>query len=291
MNKSHSSLPVTGERLVTNYKNKTAVEHLHRYTIAQEYIANKVVLDIASGEGYGSNLLSNTAKFVYGVDISKEAVSHANNKYAKDNLTFLEGSAAKIPLEDHSVDVLVSFETIEHHDKHEEMMQECRRVLKKEGILIISSPDKKYFSDIPKYHNEFHVKELYKEEFFRLVSSYFSNVQLYKQGITMGSIVYPEKNVENGSPVIYTGDYDLCKRMNDIKNPVYNVIIAGNSTFEAHSSSYFESEFVNADLIEELETYKRLYKQTMLSPSYRVGHFVMLPFRAVRKIYRMLLGK
>lgn len=291
MNKSQSSLPSTGERLVTNFKNKTAVEHLHRYTIAQEYIADKVVLDIASGEGYGSNLLSKTAKYVYGVDISREAVSHANNKYAKSNLTFMEGSASKMPLDDHSIDVLVSFETIEHHDKHDEMMQECRRVLKKDGILIISSPDKKYFSDIPKYQNEFHVKELYKDEFFRLVSSYFSIVHLYKQGITMGSIVYPEKNVEAESLVIYTGDYDFCKKMNDIKNPVYNVIIAGNSPFDTHSSSYFESEFVNADLIEELETYKMLYNQVVQSQSYKIGHLVMLPFRITRKIYRMFLGR
>ena len=54
-----------------------------------------------------------------------------------------------IPLPDQSVDLVVSFETIEHHDKHEEMMLEIKRVLRPDGVVIISSPDKQTYSIEP----------------------------------------------------------------------------------------------------------------------------------------------
>jgi len=62
-------------------------------------------------------------------------------------------------------DLVVSFETIEHHDEHEQMLAEVKRVLKPDGMAIISSPDKAIYTDKPEYHNSFHVKELYREEF------------------------------------------------------------------------------------------------------------------------------
>ena len=135
-------LNFTGERYVPGIKGDIEIEHLHRYALALELSKGKNVLDIASGEGYGSYLLSMLAKSVVGVDISKEAILHSSMKYIKSNLTFLCGSADRIPCESHSFDLVVSFETIEHHDKHEEMLQEIKRVLKPDGILILSSPEK-----------------------------------------------------------------------------------------------------------------------------------------------------
>src|SRR5205085_7058452 len=97
-----------------------------------------------------------------GVDIDEVSVNHAAKKYAASNLEFKTGAVEKIPVESTSIDVVVSFETIEHHDKHEEMMQEIKRILKEDGLLIISTPDKKYYADIPAHQNPFHIKELYK---------------------------------------------------------------------------------------------------------------------------------
>lgn len=171
----------TGERLETFIKSRDAIEHLHRYSLALEYIKGKVVVDIASGEGYGSNLMSKVANHVYGVDIDNAAIENAKNKYIKNNLEFLNGSADNIPIASNSVDVVVSFETIEHHDKHDEMMLEIKRILKEDGLLIMSSPDKKFYSDTRNYKNEFHVKELYKDEFNNLIAKYFNNHQLLNQ--------------------------------------------------------------------------------------------------------------
>ena len=136
----------TGERLETHESGQGMLEHLHRYGVALEFCRHKDVLDIASGEGYGSNLLAKVARNITGVDISADTVREASEKYAtrQKNLQFIEGSAAAIPAKAASFDVVVSFETIEHHDKHEEMMAEIKRVLRPGGMLIISSPDKLY---------------------------------------------------------------------------------------------------------------------------------------------------
>src|SRR5438132_73020 len=87
------SMIPTGERLVTGTGrlHDVVVEHLHRYALASMLCKNKSVLDVASGEGYGSNLLAMTAKSVVGVDISPEAVTHATAKYNRPNLRFLSG--------------------------------------------------------------------------------------------------------------------------------------------------------------------------------------------------------
>src|SRR5258706_12690362 len=133
----------TGERLVPSVCNETTMEHLHRYAIAKSFAENKQVLDIACGEGYGSNLLADAAAKVWGVDINAETIRQATNKYKKNNLVFSEGSIENIPCENSSIDLVVCFETIEHIVNHDKLMAEIKRVLKPLGILIASTPDKK----------------------------------------------------------------------------------------------------------------------------------------------------
>ena len=78
------------------------------------YCAGKDVLDIASGEGYGSAAIGQIARSVVGVDIDTASVDHANRSYGSERVSFREGDATKLPLADGSVDVVVSFETLEH---------------------------------------------------------------------------------------------------------------------------------------------------------------------------------
>src|SRR5213076_2544358 len=136
-----------------------------RYALSLNFVEGKSVLDIASGEGYGAALLASKAQSVTGVDIDPQTVMHAKHTYCNPKLTFMVGSCDDIPLPDGSFDVVTSFETIEHHDKHEEMLDEIKRVLKPDGVLIISSPNRLTYSDEPGYKNPFHVKELYYDEF------------------------------------------------------------------------------------------------------------------------------
>ncbi len=93
-----------------------AVFHYQRYKSILELCRDRVVLDIACGEGYGSRILSDTAARVYGVDIDAETIAEAVKKYADENLAYMEGSAEKLEFPDDMFDVVVSFETIEHVD-------------------------------------------------------------------------------------------------------------------------------------------------------------------------------
>jgi len=179
----------TGERYLPEVPGNITLEHRHRYLMATMYARDKDVLDIASGEGYGSAILANVAHSVTGVDISEEAIEHARHKYVAHNLQFIKGSVSVIPLPDASVDLVVSFETIEHHDQHEEMLREIKRVLRPNGILYISSPDMLEYSIIPGYHNEYHVKELTLDELTSLLGRYFKHHVLAGQRVVYGSFI------------------------------------------------------------------------------------------------------
>jgi len=188
----------TGERFVSTLNEpEISYEHWHRYLYASCFVEDKVVLDIASGEGYGSFLLSSTsARKVIGIDIDPEAVKSARETYKSKNLEFINGSIASIPVASGSIDVLVSFETIEHVDEEHQSMflDEIERVLKPNGILIISTPNKETYSDIPHYKNEFHIKEFYVDEFLDFLRPKFKYIELLGQKIFTSSYIWPHGN-------------------------------------------------------------------------------------------------
>ena len=183
-------LEFTGERFTPECVREMAYEHWHRYAWAATLVSDKVVLDAACGEGYGSSLLSRTARRVTGIDIDADSVAHASARYATDSLAFECASCLDLPLADDSVDVVVSFETLEHLAEHDALMIEFRRVLKPEGFLLISSPDRKTYSDETGYDNPFHVRELYREEFEQLLSQHFPAWRLFGQKLLFASALW-----------------------------------------------------------------------------------------------------
>lgn len=188
-NTSAIPLPRTGERFIPEFEGDIVAEHYHRYLLARELVAGKTVLDVACGEGYGSHLLAAAAEHVTGVDIDADAVTHACQSYSRDNLEYRQGDCTAIPLADASVDVVVSFETIEHHDCHRAMIKDIRRVLRPGGLLIISSPDKREYSDVPGYDNPYHVRELYRDEFVALLEQHFKHHEIFGQRVVYGSLI------------------------------------------------------------------------------------------------------
>lgn len=176
----------TGERFIPGIEDidsEIQIEHLQRYQSVTCLIKNKIVLDAACGEGYGSDILSKTAQQVYGVDIDEQSIKHAKETYGKSNLDFLVGSIEKLPFEDEFFDVVISFETIEHvsEDLQNKFLKEIKRVLKKDGLLIISTPNKEIYSEYRNYSNPFHIKEFYKDEFYSFLKSSFKNVEFFYQ--------------------------------------------------------------------------------------------------------------
>lgn len=211
----------TGERLVLGKRGieLLEMEHLHRYNSVYNLVKDKIVLDIACGTGYGSALLAQNSKYVYGVDISQEAIDYCNENYNMANLSYRKGSVSKIPLEDNSIEVIISFETIEHvnEELQEAFKKEISRVLKKDGLLIMSTPDKYVYSDIPQYENEFHIKEFYKDEFKEFFADIFKNVRFFNQGLQICDVI------DDGTDVI---DKQLQIKTDNPNNNLYPYIIA-----------------------------------------------------------------
>jgi ubiquinone/menaquinone biosynthesis C-methylase UbiE len=279
------NLPWTGERLVTSIFNFGAIDHLHRYALAMQLIEDKDILDIASGEGYGSFLLSKGSKSVIGVDISAEAVEHSTKKYKKSNLLFKTGAADSIPLPDGSIDVVVSFETIEHLDRHNEMIIEIKRVLRHDGILIISSPDKSNYSESPGITNPFHIKELYQKEFKALLRAHFDHTIFLNQKSIYGSLIVPETDLSLYKE--FLGDYQSISMENGMQNPVYNICIASKNAIEFHIGSFFSgkkcSDYATPGEIEQLRN--ELW-QIRNSRGYKFLSYIRTRITPIRAFFR-----
>lgn len=259
----------TGERFVPGERGQIKYEHLHRYALSLEFAAGKSVLDIASGEGYGAALLARVADVVTGVDVDLEAINHSKHRYYHPNLHFAVGSCQSIPLPDEAVDLVTSFETIEHHEHHEEMMQEVKRVLRPEGVLIISSPNRLVYSDEPVYSNPFHVKELYFDEFNRLLGRYFKHIRMYGQRLATGSFVYPVGEPGANIYQAFTDDNEgLRQAVASLPSPLYFIAVCSDqpltgkpridSVFiDAADDLYREREAEKYELLQSLENQTR----------------------------------
>ncbi|HSW37367.1 MAG TPA: class I SAM-dependent methyltransferase [Candidatus Saccharimonadales bacterium] len=164
-------------------------EHIIRYEAAVSLIKNKIVLDIASGSGYGTKLMAKSAKKVYGVDVSKGAVDYAKAKFSAANIEYLVGDGEKIPLGDHIIDVVVCCETIEHIKDYKQFLNEVKRVLKPGGTLLLSTPnDIEYIEG-----NHFHLHEFTYQELKDLVKKYFKYHKDYFQTIWLYNTLFPRK--------------------------------------------------------------------------------------------------
>ncbi len=171
------------ERLVPEglpwYNKQMLYDHLDRYFFAQNFVANKVVLDIACGSGYGTQLLAKGgAKQVTGIDISIEAVSYARKYYGLKNVVYKIGDAEAIKEQRSSFDAVISFETLEHLLHPEKFLKEVTRVLKQDGIFIVSTPNRLLNTE---NSNPFHLKEFSLDELHSILSKNFSSIFFYGQ--------------------------------------------------------------------------------------------------------------
>ncbi len=190
MSRDKPTLTFTGERFTPECVREIAYEHWHRYAWVRALIDKKTVLDVACGEGYGSHFLAQSAQSVTGIDLDPETIEHAKKRYQSPNLGFIQADACDLPIEDQSIDVVVCFETLEHLENHDRLMESFKRVLKPDGVLVLSSPDKANYSDQTGYENPFHAKELYREELEALLAKHFSDYRLWAQKLSFSSAIW-----------------------------------------------------------------------------------------------------
>jgi SAM-dependent methyltransferase len=184
-------MEATGERFLPGGDSgQIAYEHYQRYLFARAAVRGRRVLDLASGEGYGSWLLARDAALVVGLDRDPAAVRHAASKYFAPNLRFVAAEGTRIPVGDGQVDVFACFETIEHLGSPEELACEARRVLGSAGLLLVSTPNRPVYSETPGLANAFHRHELDREEFEALLRRHFRHVVLYGQRLLCGASLW-----------------------------------------------------------------------------------------------------
>jgi len=180
----------TGERFIPGQGGlQIAYEHLHRYLFALRWARRKSVLDIASGSGYGAVLLAAEAESVWAMDLDRNVVVRARSEYRGENLHFLCADATRIPLPSRSVDLVVAMEVLEHIERQQDLVREAARVVRAEGTVLISTPNRALYSDARGYTNPYHVHEFYLEEFLEFLKAHFPWVKILHQQVRAGSLI------------------------------------------------------------------------------------------------------
>ncbi|MHB0875597.1 MAG: class I SAM-dependent methyltransferase, partial [Anaerolineae bacterium] len=165
----------TGERampLAANMDGAVMREHWARYRRVLPLVRGKTVLDVACGTGYGSDLLAQGARSVLGGDVDAGAVAYCAKHYDRPNLSFAAMDIRQLPLPDCSVDVVVSFETLEHVVDGERFLAEVTRVLRSDGTLAISVPLG------GRAGNPYHLAYYQRGTFASYLSNFFDDVEI-----------------------------------------------------------------------------------------------------------------
>jgi hypothetical protein len=185
-------LPFTGERYTPEHALEIAAEHWHRYAFARALAPGRRVLDAACGEGYGSALVAGAGGDVLGLDLSAEAVAHARARYAGiAGLRFEQADATALDaFAEASFDLILSFETLEHVHEQERLLDGFARLLAPGGLLLVSTPDKRTYTDLTGEVNPHHVRELYRDEFEALLAARFPVRRLYGQKNLFQSVLW-----------------------------------------------------------------------------------------------------
>ena len=159
-------------------------DHLARYLFAMGYVANKSVLVAGSGPGYGASLLkAGGARSVQGVDIDPQSIQKANERFSALGITFFTDDCEQLTQVQCPIDVVCSFENIEHLAQPQRFLAAAGKLLAPGGVLLISTPDRAatppFVNGRPS--NPYHHHEWYAAEFNELLAKYFGSVVLKSQ--------------------------------------------------------------------------------------------------------------
>ncbi len=217
--RERASRPIafSGERLTGAASGQVEIEHYHRYLLAREFCRGRDVLDVACGEGYGTALIAQVAASAIGVELDPAVVTAARAEFDRPNLHYQQGDARALAIPDASVDIVVSFETLEHLAEQDQFLGELRRVMRPGGLLIISTPDRDVYSPVGSPPNPYHVLELARSEFESLLARHFHHISFALQRAIIGSVIFgtnegpPVRSFERRSDALFESSQQLAR--------------------------------------------------------------------------------
>lgn len=162
-------------------------DHVSRYLFACGYAKDKSVLDVGTGPGYGARMLKESgATSVQAIDIDQTTVNAAAASYSIQGVSFMVDDAQTLSQVKGPVDLVCSFENIEHVQRPEQFLASAARLLSDGGVLLCSTPDRAFTDPYEngRPRNPFHVQEWYREEFAALLGRYFNDVEIRVQAIS-----------------------------------------------------------------------------------------------------------
>ena len=190
----------TGERVIPGaVETDLWNEHIARYQFAAELMAGRRVLDVGCGIGYGAALMAERGADPVGVDISLAAITYARERYGH-RAQFLAGSGCALAVKSGSFDMVTAFEVIEHVVEWERLLQECARALNDDGVFIVSTPNKLYYSETRKASgpNPFHVHEFVISEFVEALARVFAFSRVFAQN-RQEAVLFADGRSERGA--------------------------------------------------------------------------------------------
>jgi hypothetical protein len=204
------------------------------------------------------------------VDIAQEAVEHARHKYGRGNLEFLSGSITSIPIvEDHAFDLIVCFEAIEHIEAHETLLDEILRLLKPEGVLIVSTPNKPIYDQANTDENEFHVKELEFDEFRHLLENRFTYVRYLGQRVFAQSSLWPISQLNETVNKTRIEEFSIRHDGSEFKAasvgerlPMYHIAVASNTALDSDIAGSILVDGDNSLLLEKDRTVEKITRES-----------------------------
>ncbi|MGI8902241.1 MAG: class I SAM-dependent methyltransferase [Solirubrobacteraceae bacterium] len=174
-------LQLTGERTLPDVpaENYWFRRHLAVYEWIGARVGGRRVIDMACGEGYGSEVLSRSGADVVGVDANPEAHEHARLRYRAENLRFTRDMVQTYG-EESCCDAVVFLQTIEHVPEPVAALRHFARLLAPGGVAYLSTPNLLTLAlpGAAKSENPWHLKEYRADEFRRLCEVVFDHVDL-----------------------------------------------------------------------------------------------------------------
>jgi len=253
-------------------------DHEARYRWAAQAVAGRRVLDAGCGVGYGTRILAEAgATHVVGIDRSHEAIAAARTRLGS-GADLVVGDLHDLPYDAGSFDAVVCFEAIEHVEDPERALDEFKRVLRADGILVLSTPNRANYLR----GNPYHVHEYLPEELEETLRRRFRNADLFAQHPWAASLICSLDQLTAGDPE--RGLETTVRKAATVEEgeELFVLAVAGNGTLPVVPSLTMLGDAVDVRAWERVVASERDLEQMRASLSWRVT----APLRVLRRLAR-----